>query len=184
LTRAKFFDEISVSGGKMKKIVALLLVFSFISLNTGLIAKEKHGADLIVVKKDGQELQGELIAVKKDSLLLMGYVTAVDVTINIDDIKVIKIRKKSGFEKGFLGGGLAGAAVGIIIYAAAGEDQNFIGYVLIAGIFGATGGLLGGLIGAAAGSGGKTYQIEGRDSATIEVYLEELRKRARVPDFQ
>jgi hypothetical protein len=103
----------------MKKFTALFLVFSLISLYGNLIAKEKHGAELIVVKKDGQELRGELITVKKDSILLMGYVSAYDVTIKIDDIKVIKIKKKSSFEKGFLGGALAGAA------AACNQDYDF-----------------------------------------------------------
>jgi len=170
----------------MKKTISLFLVFSIICLYGNLYAKDRHGADLIVVKKDGQELQGELIAVKKDSILLMGYVSAVDVTINIDDIKVIKIKKKSGFEKGFLIGGLTAAVGGTLLVAISEdtEDYNFFAYVLFAGIVGAAGGLFGGLIGAVVGSGGKTYQIEGKSEAEIENILEELRKKARVSNFQ
>ena len=58
------------------------------------IAK-KHGIKLIVQKRDGQEIRGELIAVKHNSLLLLEFESAAEVSIEITDIKVIKVIKKS-----------------------------------------------------------------------------------------
>lgn len=57
--------------------------------------KQKHGTQLIVQKRDGQEIRGELIAVNHDSLLLLEFESAAEVSIKIIDIKVIKIIKKS-----------------------------------------------------------------------------------------
>lgn len=57
--------------------------------------KQKHGTKLIVQKRDGQEIRGELIAVKHNSLLLLEFESAAEVSIEIIDIKVIKVIKKS-----------------------------------------------------------------------------------------
>ena len=57
--------------------------------------KQKHGTQLIVQKRDGQEIRGELIAVNHNSLLLLQFESAAEVSIKIIDIKVIKIIKKS-----------------------------------------------------------------------------------------
>ena len=79
----------------MKKIIALLLVFSIICLYGNLYAKERRGAELVIQKKDGQQAKGELIAVKKNSLLLKDSQTGADVSIAIEDITKIKIARKS-----------------------------------------------------------------------------------------
>ncbi len=60
--------------------------------------KQKHGTKLIVQKRDGQEIRGELIAVKHNSLLLLEFESAAEVSIEIIDIKVIKVIKKSLLE--------------------------------------------------------------------------------------
>ena len=57
--------------------------------------KQKHRTKLIVQKRDGQEIRGELIAVKHNSLLLLEFESAAEVSIEIIDIKVIKVIKKS-----------------------------------------------------------------------------------------
>jgi hypothetical protein len=57
--------------------------------------KQKHRTKLIVQKRDGQEIRGELIAVKPNSLLLLEFESAAEVSIEIIDIKVIKVIKKS-----------------------------------------------------------------------------------------
>ena len=165
----------------MKKLVSLFLVFSILLLSGDLFAGVRHGAELVVVKKDGQEIRGELIAVKERSLLLMGYVSAADVTIDIGDIRVIRIKGKSKFTQGLMIGGLAGAAGGVALMAVLAEDfgANILGYLLFAGIYGAAGGLLGGLVGVAAGTGERTIQIEGKSDSEIQRILAELRKKAR-----
>ncbi len=60
--------------------------------------KQKHGNKLIVQKRDGQEIRGELIAVKHNSLLVLEFESAAEVSIEIIDIKVIKVIKKSLLE--------------------------------------------------------------------------------------
>ena len=78
----------------MKRPLAFLLIFSAVILSGNLHA-EKKGVDLILKKKNGQQVRGELIAVKKDSLLLLDREQGADVTVMIEDINSIKIEKKS-----------------------------------------------------------------------------------------
>jgi hypothetical protein len=65
-----------------------------LALSGNLYAK-KRGAELIIIKTNGQQIRGELITVKKDSLLLLDSGIGADVSVDIDDIKVIKIMKVS-----------------------------------------------------------------------------------------
>ena len=180
----------------MKKIIALLLIFSIISLYGNLYAKEKRGVNVEVFKTtlkmetpwDTQtpDIKGELIAVKKNSLLLLES-NGADVSVDVADIKLIKIVKKS---KVLIGGGI-GFAMGVILsipYSAFlvelhGGNGDLGSYFLFAGICGAVllfpGMLIGALI-----SSNKTIKLEGKSEAEIEKALEDLRKIARVPDFQ
>jgi hypothetical protein len=87
---------------KRKKIVALFLVISLLAINCSTlrtleekrkIAKRKHGALLLITRKDNQQISGELIAVKakQKSLLFLESESKADVSVDIKDIKVIKI---------------------------------------------------------------------------------------------
>ena len=167
----------------MKKFIALLLIFSLLSLSVNLYAK-KRGAKLIITKKDGQKIEGELIAVKKNSLLLlMKFV--VDITVDIKDIKVIKIVKKSQAGKGVLYGWSAGGLIGVI-YGSVIEPPygNKAGVILFSGIlFAIPGALIGISIGTAAGAD-KTFQIEGMTYLEIRETMDYLRKKARVRDYK
>ena len=177
-----------------KKFISLFLVFSLMMFSTNLYAKEKRGAKLIITKIDGQQIRGELITVKKDSLLLLDT-EGKDVSVDIADIMVIRILRKSkvwtGVGYGLLIGGGVGALLGFAggggTYAGMmwGTYQNTSGEeALIYGIaFGFVGLFLGGIAGAAAGKD-KTIQIEGNYPKTIEFHLEKLRKKARIPDYK
>ena len=79
----------------MKKLIALFLVFSVLTISGNLHAKEKRGANLVITKKDSRQVKGELIAVNHDSILLSEFESTAEVSIKIIDIKVIKIIKKS-----------------------------------------------------------------------------------------
>jgi hypothetical protein len=170
----------------MKKFVSLLLVFSILLLSGNVFANAKRGAELIVVKKDGQELRGELIVVKESSLLLLGYVSAADVSIDICDIRVIRIKGRSKFIQGLAIGGLVGGAGGVVFTAVLADElePNILAYLLFAGLYAAAGGLLGGIVGAAAGTGERTIQIEGKSDSEIQRILGDLRKKARVRDYK
>lgn len=186
----------------MKKIIALLLIISFIVMNCvsyntyergeGLKLEpgQEPGAKLVIQKTDGQQVRGELIAVKEKSLLLKKWKSGADVSVEIKDIKRITIVKKSKFLKGIGSGFLGGAGLGALLGLASGDDppgcfsMTAGQKALILGIFfGLIGIILGGLQGGAAGID-KNIQVEGKSEAEIQEILDDLRKKARVPDFQ
>jgi len=174
----------------MKNIMVILLVFSLLWLSGSLFA-EKKGAEIIIAKNDGRQVRGELIAVKTDSLLLMDSVTGDDVSINVSDIRDIKIMKKSktltGVVSGFFAGAAAGALAGLVVDEAIGkkdwiwgpEDSALLG----GGIGGLVGALTGGMIGAHIDHF-ETFQIADRSDEEIKAILGDLHKKDRVPDYQ
>ena len=167
-----------------KKFVALFLIFSLLALSGNLYAK-KRGAELTIFKKDGRLIRGELIAVKEHSLLLL---SATDVSIDIGDIKVIEIEKKSKLGKGALYGllicGGGGAWFGGITSFEE-ERVSILGGALIGTVlFAPAGALVGAIIGAAAGTGKRTFQIEGMTDLEIQETMDKLRKKARIRDYK
>jgi len=171
---------------KGQKFIALFLVFSLLALSGNLFAKERRGAKLIIAKKDAQQVEGELITVKPNSLLLLDA-EGKDVSVDIADIKVIRIVKKSkvwtGAGLGFLICGGSVAMYNHLFFKENHEsDLKHIFTAFLGLIGGAAGALGGGFIGASAGKD-KTIQIEGRPDLEIRETLEYLRKKARVPDY-
>jgi hypothetical protein len=179
----------------MKKLIALFLVFSIISLYTGLYSKERRGANVEIYKTKSKtkmegtpwetpDIKGELIAVKESSLLLLDSDSGADVSIDIGDIRVITIMKKSNIWKGagygLLFGGVIGGLAGISFEA--GINGWGFGYIFIP-IIGLVGALIGGVNGASARID-KTIKFEGKSDSEIKDILEDLRKKARVPNFQ
>jgi hypothetical protein len=170
----------------MKKLISLYLVFSILCLYGNLYANERLGANLVIQKTDGQQINGELIAVKENSLLIKEHDSGADGTAIVGEIKIITIVKKSkrgkgalyGFGLGAIGGGLAG---GLLVEP---EESTRVNNALFGVIWiGALGALTGLIVGGFLGKD-KTIQIEGKSEAEIKEVLEELRKKARVPNFQ
>jgi hypothetical protein len=180
-----------------------------LTLPVNLIAKERRGAELIIqrigdqarkVKRtqfDGTPwettditgIYGELIAVKPNSLLLLDA-SGKDVSVDIADIKAIRIVKKSKFWIGAGIGVLIGGAAGAILGYSEGDDPpDIISFsagekALIVGIsLGLTGFLLGGNAGAGAGKD-KTYQIDKMTDSETQETLDKLRKKARIRDYK
>ena len=152
-----------------KKFISLFLVFSLVMLSTNLYAK-KRGAKLIVTKNDGQQIQGELITVKPNSLLLLDT-EGKDESIDIADIRIIRIVKK-----GALYGLLVGGGLGLIAGIDNKEDpflDSFLGCIILVGLPVAL------IVGT-----DKTIQIEGMSDSEIQATLEYLRKKARIPDYK
>ena len=151
--------------------------------------ERKHGAKLIITKKDGQLIEGELITVKPNSLLLLNA-EGRDVSVKIEEIKIIRRVKKS---KAWLGAGI-GSASGIVISSAViafletfGGDESFLYYLPEAMqdwvIIGLPCAILGALIGALLGTD-KTIQIEGMTDLEIQEVMDKLRKKARIRDYR
>ena len=127
-------------------------------------------------------MQGELITVKENSLLLLNSEGA-DISVDMKDIRVIKIVKKSnllvGAGVGFLIVGVPGA---LYLTAYPGTDSQRWLYALGGASLGLYSAIIGGIIGAIAGKD-KTIQIERKSDSEIKRILENLRKKARIPDY-
>ena len=174
----------------IKKYLIYILVCTLV-FPLGLTAKDKHGADLLVETLDGKQVRGELIAVRDASLLLLERETGADVSVDIGDISVISIVRKSKTWSGVGFGFLVGAGLGAIASIPAvdadpdyGSSYYFVPwlptviYVAIGGLVGALGG---GIIGA--NPRDKTIQIEGESQEEVNLVLENLRSKARVTDY-
>ena len=174
----------------MKKLIALVLVITFIGMNCATYEYEKGegidlepgqepGAKVIIQKKNRQQVKGELIAVKENSLLLKEHESGADESVDINDINKITIVRKSWGWKGVL---LIGGGLGLIagISQAGEEVHGFVPSLIDGFIWGA---IIAAIVGVAAGAD-KTIQVEGKSETEIKKILEDLRKKARVPNFQ
>jgi uncharacterized membrane protein YeaQ/YmgE (transglycosylase-associated protein family) len=180
---------------KEQKLISPILIISLLILPMTLTANERRGTDVKIYKiktqvkpemeetpweRVGPDIKGELIAVKQNSLLLKDSRTGADVSVDIADIKMIKIVKKSKF---LLGSLIGGVGAGLATQLAMSEEYRMDEGTLATLVYGFIGALLGGMIGAYMGTD-KTIQIAGKSDSEIKEVLEGLRKKARVPDFQ
>lgn len=174
----------------MKKSIALFLVFSMIGLYGNLYAKERRGAELVIQKKDAHQVKGELIAVKQNSLLIKQPESGADVSVGIPDIRIITIVKESKVLGGIVGGLLLGGVIGGVAgYAPSDKEAAFgpseAAYYAVLGIaIGAVAGALIGWMFSAEAGEDKTIEFEGKSEDEIKKVLNNLRKNARVSDFQ
>ncbi len=166
-----------------KKFVSLLLVFSLMMLSMNLYAKERRGAKLLITKKKGQQVEGELITVKRTSLLLLNS-DGKDESIDIEDIRVITIVKKSKVGKGALTGILVAGSMGVIAgLLTLGDDHSFFADVVDSLILiGIPLALIGAII-AGIASTDKTIQLIGMTDLEKREVLNTLRKKARVRNY-
>ena len=171
---------------QQKKIISLFLIFSLVMLSANLYAKERRGAKLIITKLDGQLIEGELITVKPNSLLLLDT-EGKGVSVDIGDIKVIRIVKKSKAGTGALIGlvvGGGGGALLALVNNAGHEPYTIKTRTWIAGILGGLGGLLiGAMLGVGEGTD-ETIQIEGMTDSEIQETMDKLRKKARIRGYK
>ena len=178
---------------KGKKFISLFLVFSLMAISCTTMTtqrqkrfesskEQKHGAKLIITKKDGYETEGELITVKPNSLLLLS-ITGRDMSVGIADIKVIRVVGKSK--------ALLGAGIGLIVCGGVGILSLHIAliqdpwkYAGTIGVLGAAAGILiGGMAGELLGID-KTIHFEGMTDSEIREALDKLRKKARIRDYK
>ncbi len=186
-----------------KKFISLFLAFSLVMLSVNLYAKERRGVTLIIQRKSDQiknirlkdtpgetsaitGIKGELITVKPNSLLLLDA-EGKDVSIDIADIRVITIVKKSKVGKGALYGLLIGGVIGVVEGIREGKDGFIFSSSELAAMGGLVFGLLGALLGAGIGAAAvkdKTIQIEGMTDSEIKEAMDKLRKKARIRDYK
>lgn len=165
-----------------KKFMALILIASLILLSSSVSAKGKRGAVLIIQKKDGLKIRGELILVKLNSLLLIDSETSADISVELDDIKIIKIAKKSKlFKRGVLGA-LAGAGTGVLLITSANDHQGGQKGLNAAVLFGCLGLICGGLWDAGKETDEIVYIYGMFPYDDIDYALKKLRPLARLSD--
>jgi outer membrane lipoprotein SlyB len=174
----------------MKKIMTLAIVVSLLFPSGALLAQDRQGVQLEITKTDGTKINGELIAVKQDSTLLLESSllepsSGSGGSIDVSEVKIIKIVKGSNAGAGLLLGLLAGGAVGTAIGNASysGKFLGGIGVVASGIIGGLAGGLVGGMIGSSIHND-ETFRIEGKSQEQIKAVLEKLRTQARFPKYR
>jgi hypothetical protein len=171
----------------LKVSVATALAASLLMMPSGLSAKEKRGADLVVTRTDGSQLEGELIAVKRDSLLLLSY-RGRDESVELSDIRSVHIVRRSRSRAGRFSGvgallGFAGgAALGLYMVGELGGDRTSAALVLglLGGGAGALAGLLTGATADAVSGPGSTFTFKDNSPEAVAEYWEKLQRRSRV----
>jgi hypothetical protein len=163
------------------KALALLVIFSLLTCSANLFAKERHGAELVVHKLDRQRIEGELIAVRQNSLLLLSS-DGIDVSVDVKDINVIIIEKKSKAGTGAIAGLLIGGAAGGYFFQRGKEglEKVFTPFAIL--VYGILGSIVGLCIGATFGTD-KAIKIEGKSGTEIQEILEKLRRQARITNI-
>ena len=177
---------------KSQKLISLFLAFSLMAISCTTMTTQrqkrfesskerKHGAKLLITKRDGQLIEGELITVKPNSLLLLNT-EGKDVSVGIADIKVIRVMKKSKASLGAGIGLLIGVGPGALIGYKVGWETSK-GALWGGVVGGLAAALIGGFIGISLGKEVR-IQIEGMTDSEIQEALEYLRKKARIPDYK
>jgi hypothetical protein len=180
---------------EMKKIMTLVIVVSLLFSSGALFAKERQGAQLVITKIDVTVIKAELIGVKQDSTLILESSSRISGSIDLSEVKIIKIFKGRNTAPGVFLGLLAGGATGVVVASnirREGEasstmmfknmDRDIertlaVSFCLLAG------GILGGAIGSSIHNY-ETLQIEGKPQEQIKTILENLRTQARFPEYQ
>jgi len=163
---------------KKKYLPLLTLPVVFLLIYPGNLAAKKKGAHLVVEKQDGQFIEGELLSVKENSLLVMTSGSETGVTIDINEIEKIKIKRKNKSGKG----ALLGAGACFLIGSVAGANNSVLrdnvggNLGLIAAVPGA---LIGGIVGAMIPGSYKTIPVKGKSPSKIKKIMELLKEKAR-----
>lgn len=164
-----------------RQFIALMLIITMISPVALSAKRKKHGARVKVVKLDGQLLEGELLYVKDTELILMNN-SKVGITIPLNEIKEVKLKKKGKFLSGFL----LGVGAWMIVGGFLGESQalkeegyNFAsGAILCGAIYGVPTGSIFGALNALSVKY-KTFSILNKRPEKVSKILKKLKSKAR-----
>lgn len=137
---------------KQERIVkGLVLCVFFFSCAVSLFAVDRGNGSLLVIQtKDGKTVRGELLMVKEDSLILMDSLNPTGLTLKIENIQKLVLKKKWGFSQGAGLGGMIGLTGGFVLHMLSGieddERPSFKGVrygvlsMLVGGVIGQLGG--------------------------------------------
>ncbi len=170
-------SPLEVWKGSLAVILALAL------LAPGLAAKERRGAEVVIVKKDGKVVQGELLAVKGNELILLEGSTSAEATESLVNIQSVdKVGKESKWLTGMVIGAITGAVIGAAVTPKH-PDPNADDISLTKGEAALVGALGYGLVGAAIGGTikVKAIKIERTDPEYLAGIAAKLKTWARDP---
>ena len=169
-----------------KSFLTGVLAFSLLMMPSGLSAKEKRGADLVVARADGSLVEGELIAVKRDSLLLLSD-RGRDESVELSDVRSVRIVRRSRAGRfggvGALLGFAGGAALGWAMTADEDSgDRTSAAFLLglLGGGAGALAGLLTGTTADAVSGPGSAFSFKDNSAEAVAEYWENLERYSRV----
>ena len=171
----------------LQQFFIAVVVFSLFCPGT-LWAKRK-GAQLQIMKSEREVIEGELLRVKDNSLLVMTSGSETGVTVDMNEIVLIRIKKKHTFGKGAGPGLLVGVGIGIVAGLAGKYDGEgilvknkgqgaFVGGLTL-GVLGLA---VGGIVGSSGGQYYKKIQVEGKSPYKIKKIMWKLKKMARFND--
>ncbi len=164
-----------------KKVIvhafSALLAFSLV-LPAKVSAKEKRGARLVVTRIDGYRVEGELLAVRPDSLHLLGFAGG-DESVDLADVKSIRIRRKAHTGSLVLGGLAAGAVGGAIFGSQSGGSDNFDNPALLGAVFVGVAGALAGLAASIPLGADTTFAVAGEPEEIVKSRLDRLSRFSR-----
>jgi len=171
----------------LQQFFIAVVVFSLFC--PGNLWAKRKGAQVQIMKSESEVIEGELLRVKDNSLLVMTTGSDTGVTVDMNEIILIRIKKKRTFGKGAGSGLLVGVGIGIVAGLAGKYDGEGIlvknkGQGAFVG--GLTLGVLGLAVGGIAGSvGGEYYkkiQVEGKSPYKIKKIMLKLKEMARFND--
>jgi hypothetical protein len=150
-----------------------VLAISLVSLP--LPARERRGADVVVVLTDGSKVKGELLAVKTDALLIFDRAAYQGKRIDLGQIARVKVLKTFwGFTGMFFGFGL-GTGIAKLTYD---ESEFYVHQMRVSLIIMAVCTLAGGIFGTVK-SVPTQIALAGESSLGAQRNLEKLRRHAR-----
>jgi len=156
----------------------LIAVVIFSLFCPGNLWAKSKGAQVQIMKSDQEVIEGELLRVKDNSLLVMTSGSETGVTVDMNEIILLKIKKKRTFRKGAVPGSLVGVGIGISLGLMGKHYGPFVG--------GLTLGVLGlGVGGITASLGGEYYkkiQVQGKSPYKIKKIIWKLKEMARFND--
>lgn len=168
---------------ELKIVIALMLIVSFmVAIPGDLVAGNKRGVELLILKLDGVTILGNLVAVnsKEKSLVMMQKTTGIDIKVEINEVNTIFVQIKARTFLGFCAGSVVGGLIAVALYEPSGMfDFNEGGLAIFSGI-------LGGAVGSTICKrvfSDQIFEIEKMSDLEVEEILRYLRKKSSKPDY-
>jgi hypothetical protein len=167
---------------KNNKLIPMAIIFVLVMTWVRLLlpaAGSRKGSTVVVTMTDGRVFKGELLSVRTDVLLVYDQSGGRGERLDLQQVKKVRLLRKSRFLQGFGIGLLVGLALSEYSYGIAGNDEELSGLIYF--VLPPQTGLVGGICGALSGIS-KTIYLAGESTASVEKDLRWLKLHAREQD--